>query len=90
MNLVRKCRLLIPLLFNDGPLHILVLLKSLAVWLRAWARLMMRGPFGRVEQELWAVKTAALACENFMLALTAAGFDNYPMEGFDEPRASSW
>ena len=46
----------------------------------------MRGPFGRHEQALWSVKTAALACENFMLALTAHGFDSCPMEGFDEPR----
>ena len=50
------------------------------------SRPMMRGPFGRAEKELWAVKTAALACENFMLALTAAGFDSCPMEGVDEPR----
>lgn len=85
-RLVRKYRLLIPLLFNDGPIHVLAPLKSLAVWVRALFRPMMRGPFGRAEKELWAVKTTALACENFMLAVTAAGFDSCPMEGFDEPR----
>ena len=26
------------------------------------------------------------ACENFMLALAAAGYDNCPLEGFDEPK----
>lgn len=85
-RLVRKYRVLMPLLFNDGPMHVLAPLKSFAVWLRALFRPMMRGPFGKAEKELWAVKTTALACENFMLALSAAGFDSCPMEGFDEPR----
>lgn len=32
------------------------------------------------------VKSCALACENFMLAIAAQGFDTCPMEGFDEVR----
>ena len=28
-------------------------------------------------------KTTALACQNFMMALVAEGFDSCPMEGFD-------
>ncbi len=82
----RKYRLQIPFLFEDGPLHILAPIKRVLMWGRAWFKPTMRGPFGRHEQALWAVKTAALACENFMLALTAHGFDSCPMEGFDEPR----
>jgi nitroreductase len=82
----RKYRLQIPLLFEDGPLHILAPIKRLLMWGVACFKPTMRGPFGRHEQALWAVKTAALACENFMLALTAHGFDSCPMEGFDEPR----
>jgi nitroreductase len=35
---------------------------------------------------LWATKTTALACENLMLSLRAAGYDSCAMEGFDEPR----
>ena len=31
-------------------------------------------------------KTTALACQNFMMALVAEGFDSCPMEGFDEKR----
>jgi nitroreductase len=81
-----KYGLQIPFLFEDGPLHVLAPLKRLLMWSRAWFKPMMRGPFGRHEQALWAVKTAALACENFMLALTAHGFASCPMEGFDEPR----
>lgn len=82
----RKYRLQIPLLFEDGPFHILAPIKRLLMWGVACFKPTMRGPFGRHEQTLWAVKTAALACENFMLALTAHGFDSCPMEGFDEPR----
>jgi nitroreductase len=82
----RKYRLQIPLLFEDGPLHILAPIKRMLMWGVAWIKPTMRGPFGRHEQALWAVKTAALTCENFMLALTAHGFDSCPMEGFDEPR----
>ena len=32
------------------------------------------------------VKSTALACENFMLAIAAQGFDSCPMEGFDSLR----
>ncbi len=32
------------------------------------------------------IKTTALACENFMLAITAQGYGTCPMEGFDEKR----
>lgn len=82
----KKYALLIPLLFDDGPFHVLAPVKRLAVWCRSWFKPMMRGPFGAHEQALWAVKTAALACENLMLALAAHGFDSCPLEGFDGPR----
>ncbi len=39
----------------------------------------------RDRQEV-AVKSCALACENFMLAIAAQGFDTCPMEGFDSVR----
>jgi nitroreductase len=81
-----KYRLQIPFLFEDGPFHILAPFKRFLMWCRARFKPVMRGPFGRHEQALWATKTAALACENFMLALTAHGFACCPMEGFDEPR----
>ncbi len=82
----RKYRLQIPFLFADGPFHMLAPAKRFLVWCGAWFKPMMRGPFGRHQHSLWAVKTTALACENLMLALTAHGFDSCPMEGFDEPR----
>ena len=41
--------------------------------------------FNPADARLWASKTAALACENLVLALRAYGFDSCMMEGFDEP-----
>ncbi len=85
-RLKKKYELMVPLIFADGPLHVLAPAKAVLAWLVGQFRPMMRGPFGTSEQQLWATKTAALACENFMLALTAAGYDSCPLEGFDEPR----
>lgn len=34
----------------------------------------------------WATKSTALACENFMLSISAQGYDSLPMEGYDECR----
>jgi nitroreductase len=42
--------------------------------------------FNHADTKLWAAKSTALACENFVLALRAHGFDSCMMEGFDEPR----
>lgn len=81
-----KYKLQIPFLFEDGPLHILAPFKRFLMGCRSWFKPTMRGPFGRHAQALWATKTAALACEYLMLALSAHGFDSCPMEGFDEPR----
>ena len=85
-ELVQKYRILIPLLFEDGPFHFLAPLKRLATWGVGLFKPFWRVDVGRAGQELWATKTAALACENLMLALRAAGFDSCAMEGFDEPR----
>lgn len=45
-----------------------------------------REPTSNSELKTWAVKTTALACENLMLSLRAAGYDSCPMEGFDGVR----
>ena len=45
-----------------------------------------RKPWSMRDREETCIKSAALACENFMLAIAAQGFDTCPMEGFDEPR----
>jgi nitroreductase len=84
--LEKKYRYYIPFLFADGPFHIMAPFKALLIAAIALFHPMMRGPFGRFEQTVWAVKTAALACENLMLALRAAGYDSCALEGFDEPK----
>ena len=67
----RKYQLQIPLIFADGPLHLLAPLKRLILWGRACFKPMMRGPFGRKAQAIWAIKSAALACENLMLHMAS-------------------
>jgi nitroreductase len=85
-ELVQKYRVFIPLIFGDGPFHILAPFKRLAFWGIGLFKPFWRVDVGRAGQELWATKTAALACQNLMLALRAAGYDSCAMEGFDEPR----
>lgn len=45
-----------------------------------------RGPIYKHQLFETVSKTTALACQNFMMALVAEGFDSCPMEGFDEKR----
>jgi len=45
-----------------------------------------RKPWSLRDREETCIKSAALACQNFMLAIAAQGFDTCPMEGFDESR----
>ena len=45
-----------------------------------------RGPIYKNDLFETVTKTTALACQNFMMALVAEGFDSCPMEGFDEKR----
>lgn len=88
-KLLKKYQLYMPLLFDEGPLRSLVSVKALLLWCIGIFKPMYRGHFGKAEREIWAIKTAALACENFMLALAAAGYDSCPIEGFDEIRVKN-
>ncbi len=47
-----------------------------------------RKPWSSRDIDEVAIKSCALACENFMLAIAAQEFDTCPMEGFDEPRVA--
>ncbi len=59
-----------------------------------WIAINVAGIFRPMPREVWcwrdrretSVKSAALACENFMLAIAAQGFDTCPMEGLDSSR----
>ena len=47
---------------------------------------MPRGPIFKSDVFEIVTKTTALACQNFMMAIVAQGYDSCPMEGFDHTR----
>ena len=77
---------LVPLTYTYGPANAIGWLKKVLLQLIGLTRPMMRGPCLRGELREVAIKSAALAAENFVLAVTAQGFDSCMMEGFDEVR----
>ena len=79
---------LIPFMYSWGPFNILAPFKFLLGFCVGLFRPMMRGPNSRGDQQLVSIKSAALASENFVLAITALGGASCMMEGFDEVRVS--
>ncbi|WP_084154664.1 nitroreductase family protein [Polycyclovorans algicola] len=79
---------LVPLMYTQGPLGALGLVKGVGARVVGQFRPIMRGPFSHAEMKVWAVKSTALAAENLILAFRAHGFDTCAMEGFDEERVS--
>lgn len=77
---------LIPVTYRWGLFNSFAILKTFASFVVGWFRPIARGPHTRGELQLVAVKSAALAAENFVLALTAQGLASCMMEGFDEVR----
>jgi nitroreductase len=74
---------LIPMVYGY---QILAPLKWLLYSITGFFRPIMRRPWSWKDREEVCIKSVALACENFMLAITAQGFDTCPMEGLDEVR----
>jgi len=77
---------LVPFTYRWGLLNSLAPLKWLLASLIGLFRPMARGPFTRRDVQEVAIKSAALAAENFVLAITAQGGASCMMEGFDENR----
>jgi nitroreductase len=77
---------IVPLLYNWGPLNILAPIKWLIFSGIGLFRPMARAPCTRRDSQEVAIKSAALACENFVLAIAAQGYSSCMMEGFDEYR----
>lgn len=78
---------LVPFVYGQGFLGVWGALKKyLILPVAGLFRPVPRGPVGLAGMREWAHKTTALACENLMLSLSAAGYDSCPMEGFDEVR----
>ena len=86
--LVKRYYQLIPYNYMPGPLDSFARVKKAAFTVGGMFAPVPRGPFTEAEVKLWAAKSAALACENLVLAFRAHGFDTCMMEGFDEARVS--
>ena len=77
---------LIPMTYRAGFLDLWGRIKALMGWFTGLVRPVPRGPHTRRDLEEVAIKSSALAAENFVLAMTAQGFQTCMMEGFDEVR----
>jgi len=77
---------LVPLMYRWGFLNILAPIKCLIYFSVGIFRPTPRGPASRRDSQEVAIKSAALAAENFVLAITAQGAATCMMEGFDESR----
>lgn len=64
-------------------------LRRLAFFVAGLFRPVPRRPLNRRDREEMVIKSAALAAENFVLAVTAQGFASCMMEGFDERRVKA-
>lgn len=77
---------LFPSMYRWGFLNTLGYLKKIIFFITSFFKPVMRGPGPLKEIQEVCIKSAALACENFVLAITAQGYSSCMMEGFDEPR----
>ena len=77
---------LVPLFYSHGFLNVIGILKRILFSIMGLFRPVPRGPFSQGRTKAVLSKTVALACQNFMLAITAQGYSSLPMEGFDEVR----
>jgi nitroreductase len=77
---------IVPFVYTQGPLSIIGLIKKPFIFLVGLFKIVPRQPTSLGELKKWAVKSTALASQNFMLGMSAHGFDTCPMEGFDETR----
>jgi nitroreductase len=75
-----------PLIYRQGPLSIFGRIKGVFFFFAGFFRPVIREPMNHQDLKLWAAKSTALACQNFMLGMRAQGFDTCPMEGLDSNR----
>lgn len=80
---------LIPIVYRWGFLNCFYPLKWLASFFVGIFKPSVRSPFSRRDMQEVAIKSAALAAENFVLAISAQGYSTCMMEGFDEWRVHS-
>lgn len=73
----------VPFIYDIGLFGIKGYIKKTIVFLLGFFRAVLREPFTSKNMKLWAVKSTALACQNFMLSISSFGYDSCPLEGFD-------
>ncbi len=78
----------LPYVYRWGFLNCFAPLKWFLAFVVGFFRPIMRGPYGKGDVQEIAVKSAALASENFVLAIAAQGYASCMMEGFDSWRVS--
>ena len=79
----------IPLSYAHDRIGLLGVLKKILSFFISIVGLfkpVARGPIFKHDVFEIVTKTTALACQNFMMALVAQGYDSCPMEGFDHKR----
>jgi len=79
----------IPLSYTHDRIGLLGVLKKILSFFISIVGLfkpVTRGPIFKHDVFEIVTKTTALACQNFMMALVAQGYDSCPMEGFDHKR----
>lgn len=77
---------ILPRTYNPIFPRILFPLRKLMFVIAGWFRPVPRTPHSKRDLEETCIKSAALAAENFVLAITAQGYGSCMMEGFDEVR----
>lgn len=77
---------LIPFFYTQGILDTLGFLKSILYYFRGIFTPTPREPVSINDMKIWAVRSCSLACENFMLAVRAFGYDSCPIEFHDSSR----
>jgi len=77
---------IVPFTYSYGWFNSFGVVKWLIANLVGQFRPMPRGPNFRRDTQEVAIKSAALASENFVLAIAAQDFDSCMMEGFDGPK----
>lgn len=77
---------IIPSLYRQDPFGLFALSRFLIFNIIGLFKPIVRRPVSKNDLFEIVTKTTALACQNFMLAITAQGYGSCPMEGFDEKR----
>lgn len=87
-SVVKYYEQLVPIVYSQGLLGAVGRVKRLGAWVAGLRTPVPREPFSTADMRVWAVKSSALAAENFMLAASAHGYDTCPLEGYDSRRVA--